>query len=241
MLVLRMGVCFFLAVFFLSARLGSAADNPDDSLAMEKLQEVQELVGEWNGLGTVGRNKTWDENLDCQWDLSGAQPSLQLAIDAGEKKEGPYFEQASLSYDPEGKEYVLTARLWGSEETLEFRGKAKTKSNLVLDRADKGKAKDDLDRVDLKILNDGDRLVYSLHRRIGKSKNFRQLAQIGLNRQGTSLAAANAGGPKCIVTGGAGTMTVSYNGATYYVCCSGCRAAFEDDPEKYIARAAKKP
>jgi YHS domain-containing protein len=27
---------------------------------------------------------------------------------------------------------------------------------------------------------------------------------------------------------------VLYKGKTYYVCCSGCRDAFKDDPEKYI-------
>ena len=29
-------------------------------------------------------------------------------------------------------------------------------------------------------------------------------------------------------------MPVAYQGKTYYVCCSGCRDAFRDDPEKYI-------
>jgi YHS domain-containing protein len=37
------------------------------------------------------------------------------------------------------------------------------------------------------------------------------------------------------VTGGLGTMTVSYEGKTYYVCCSGCRDEFKADPKKYIA------
>ena len=27
-----------------------------------------------------------------------------------------------------------------------------------------------------------------------------------------------------------------YKGKTYYVCCSGCKAAFEDEPERWIAR-----
>jgi YHS domain-containing protein len=29
-------------------------------------------------------------------------------------------------------------------------------------------------------------------------------------------------------------MRVSYKGKTYYVCCTGCRDAFNDDPVKYI-------
>jgi YHS domain-containing protein len=29
-------------------------------------------------------------------------------------------------------------------------------------------------------------------------------------------------------------MQVTHKGKTYYVCCSGCRDAFRDEPEKYI-------
>ena len=41
-------------------------------------------------------------------------------------------------------------------------------------------------------------------------------------------------GPECIVSGGLGTMKVTYKGKDYYVCCSGCRDEFKSDPEKYI-------
>ncbi|MFM7112038.1 MAG: YHS domain-containing protein, partial [Planctomycetota bacterium] len=36
------------------------------------------------------------------------------------------------------------------------------------------------------------------------------------------------------VSGGAGTSTVSFKGETFYVCCSGCRDAFNENPEKYV-------
>jgi YHS domain-containing protein len=29
-------------------------------------------------------------------------------------------------------------------------------------------------------------------------------------------------------------MPVTYKGQTYYVCCTGCRDAFNETPEKYI-------
>jgi YHS domain-containing protein len=29
-------------------------------------------------------------------------------------------------------------------------------------------------------------------------------------------------------------MPVTYKGKTYYVCCTGCRDAFKENPEKYI-------
>jgi hypothetical protein len=46
--------------------------------------------------------------------------------------------------------------------------------------------------------------------------------------------AAGDARPECVVSGGLGTMAISYQGKTYHVCCSGCRDAFKDEPEKYI-------
>jgi hypothetical protein len=39
---------------------------------------------------------------------------------------------------------------------------------------------------------------------------------------------------ECVVSGGLGTMPVSYKGETFYVCCSGCKDAFVENPEKFI-------
>ena len=41
-------------------------------------------------------------------------------------------------------------------------------------------------------------------------------------------------GPECVVSGGKGTMAVSFQGKTYYVCCTGCRDEFKANPEKYV-------
>ena len=48
------------------------------------------------------------------------------------------------------------------------------------------------------------------------------------------------GKPECIVSGGAGTMAVSYMGKTYYVCCSGCRSEFNESPAKYVKEYEEK-
>jgi len=34
-------------------------------------------------------------------------------------------------------------------------------------------------------------------------------------------------------------MTVSYQGKTFPVCCSGCRDEFNENPEKYASKAAQ--
>ena len=36
------------------------------------------------------------------------------------------------------------------------------------------------------------------------------------------------------------TIAVSYKGKTYYVCCSGCRDLFNENPEAILAEAAER-
>ena len=69
-------------------------------------------------------------------------------------------------------------------------------------------------------------------KRAGRS-SFAKVYEVGATRKGVAFAAGDAT-PECIVSGGKGTMTVTFKGQTYYVCCSGCREAFQDNPEKYI-------
>ena len=60
---------------------------------------------------------------------------------------------------------------------------------------------------------------------------------------GTKEGESFSGGgkkPECVVTGGLGTMQVSYNGKTYYVCCSGCADEFKARPKKYVDEFEKK-
>jgi YHS domain-containing protein len=58
--------------------------------------------------------------------------------------------------------------------------------------------------------------------------------QVGVTKEGEPFAGAGDAQPECIVSGGKGTIKVVHKDKTYYVCCSGCRSAFRDDPEKYI-------
>ena len=68
---------------------------------------------------------------------------------------------------------------------------------------------------------------------------FAKKYQVGATKEGVPFAEGEAG-PECIVSGGLGTIKVTYKGETYYVCCSGCRRAFQDEPEKYIKEYQEK-
>src|SRR5439155_4634266 len=79
-------------------------------------------------------------------------------------------------------------------------------------------------------------------RRPPGAPQFSRLMEAGLLREGEAFASGGAAAnlPRCILTGGAASMTVSYQGKSYPVCCTGCRDEFNDNPEKYIKLAALK-
>src|SRR5207302_6657692 len=65
---------------------------------------------------------------------------------------------------------------------------------------------------------------------------FHRLGEVGYTRQGVAFAAGESY-PLCIVTEGRGTIQVQYKGKTYWVCCTGCKELFDEDPEAVLAEA----
>jgi hypothetical protein len=85
----------------------------------------------------------------------------------------------------------------------------------------------------MNIAGGGVRFVYTFSRKSKGSTIFTKLYDVNFSKEGESLA----GGGKekeCVVTGGLGTIAVTYMGKTYHVCCTGCRDAFLENPEKII-------
>ncbi|MCA9081882.1 MAG: hypothetical protein KDA58_15080, partial [Planctomycetaceae bacterium] len=66
---------------------------------------------------------------------------------------------------------------------------------------------------------------------------FLRFDTVATQREGTSFAKSDDdyGEKTCVISGGLGTMQVSHKGKSYWVCCTGCKAAFEEDPETWIA------
>src|SRR5262249_44079383 len=71
---------------------------------------------------------------------------------------------------------------------------------------------------------------------------FYRATEIGVTRKGESLTGGTTDfdtASKCIVTGGKATMSISYQGQTFPLCCTGCREEFKENPEKYIKKASQ--
>ncbi len=82
--------------------------------------------------------------------------------------------------------------------------------------------------------NDGARFIYSISIGKGEKGLTKKVVDVAHKKEGEAIAGTGGKKNECIVTGGTGTMTVTYNGMTFYVCCSGCRDEFNANPKKYV-------
>ena len=197
------------------------------------LEEFNGLIGGWRGSAQPVRNSTkgaWTEKAEWVWDIKKDAIALQYKI-----KDGQALQTARLTFDPDRKTYHLTATL-PDKSTRDYTGKLEEKK-LVLDS--EPDATDYVHRITVTQLNEKRTLVLFEKRPAG-GERYSRVVEVGYTREGTTLAIEGAGEPVCIVSGGKGTMKVTYKGKTYWVCCTGCRDAFNDDPEGIIAEAAER-
>lgn len=216
----------------LRAREKSERLTPEEKVQVQSaLEQFNGLIGGWRGAAQPvrGSNKgAWTEKAEWVWEIKKDSAAIRYQI-----KDGKAMTEARLTYDPEQKLFQLTAKLPDSS-TREYAGKLEG-NKLVLDsRAD---AEGYVHRVTVTQLNEKRTLVL-FEKRPAEGDRFSRVVEVGYTREGTTLAVEGAGEPECIVSGGKGTMQLTYKGKTYWVCCTGCRDAFNDDPEGIIAEAA---
>jgi len=204
------------------------------------------LVGRWKGQG-VPRDKGanqfrgWTETHTWAWIFAKGKPAgLSVTIEGGK-----VLAAGKLSYDQARKRYLLEATepkpLGGRiafEGTLDESGKL-----LVLDRTGAtGKSARDAGKVRLSLRPNANYVRYTMteDRQEPGAFPFTRLIEVGLTKEGESFAGGSMASerPKCIVTGGAAAMTLTYQGRTFPICCTGCRDEFNDNPEKYVKKAA---
>ena len=210
-----------------------AVDSPNIAAQKAALAQFNPLIGKWRGVGQPRRGSTqgaWQETAEWVWDFSDHGAAVRVNFDKGK-----LAKMLRLKFDPTAKEYV--GELTTAENGVEtYRGKFQKDDILVLTSA---AADDEVRQITITRLNEKRTLVL-FEKRAATQTSFNRVAEVGYTREGTRLATSNTSGPECIVTGGAGTMEVKYKGETYYVCCSGCRQAFDDDPEGVIKEAAER-
>src|SRR5262245_57311609 len=207
-----------------------AAASADKSAAKDALKELQEFIGGWKGNGGLDkprpspRDPVWSENISWSWRFKGDDAWMSMAI-----KDGKLFKSGELRYLPDKKVYQLTATDLKDKKFV-FEGTIKS-DVLTLTRVDADTK--ETQQIQMNTAAEGDRFVYRVAHKGKDSTIWKKDYMIGCTREGVSLGKVDKKN-ECVVSGGLGTMPISYKGETYYVCCSGCADAFKEDPEKYI-------
>lgn len=195
----------------------------------EALKPFAGLVGDWRGSGQPQRGSTrgaWAETGRWAWKLTAGSAALEFQVTRGK-----LLRSATLVPGKEDGTLRLEAVL-ADGSRREFGGKAVAGRPLILTATDP-KA-DGPGRVTLTQPNDA-RSLLLFEGKNAETGQFYRIAEVGYTKQGVAFAASGESGPICIVTEGKGTIPVSYQGKTYYVCCSGCKDLFNEDPAAVLA------
>lgn len=217
---------------WLFAAAASAAETTADRAQADKLAlaPLQVYVGGWRGVGQLRRGSNqgaWTETADWAWKFSGDRAALVF-----EAPQGKYYTSGHLSAGEKPGVFELLATHSEDKTEDRFTGGIDDKQQLVL-VADKP-ADDRPNRISIRTVAHGDRLIMLYEKRLAGTDRYTRLAEVGYTRKGSSFAKGSSQ-PECVVTGGLGTIEVQYQGKTYLVCCTGCRDLFNDDPEGVLA------
>lgn len=206
-----------------------SAKDKDLEEVKEMLQEIQAFIGPWKGSGQPLRpgasKKLWDETLDWGWKFT--KKEVYLTVNFTKSRN---WKSGELRYllDDDIFQFIVIDK---EDKKRVFEGELKN-NYLTLERTDpKTKEKQ---RFVMNSAGDGVRFIYRYEFKPTNRSRFTKDYIVGMTKVGASLGSVKKD-RECVVTGGLGTMTVSYKGKVYYVCCSGCRDAFNMDPEKIIA------
>ena len=197
---------------------GAPADPQHRETCVKVLKPLGVLVGEWKGVGQPRRGSNlgaWSEKAQAAWKFDEKQSGLVLNFDPGQHYKSVVFSVAKDAVTPEL--YLMSA----GGQTIQLKRNDESTAHKTSDKPTKD--------VAWVFESSPDALPQT------RQASYRRLSEIGLTRAGARLARGNSGERQCIVTGGLGTIKVSHEGKTYFVCCEGCQQAFAADPAGTIA------
>jgi YHS domain-containing protein len=223
------------AIAILVALASPSIEAEKDPAPIEALKPFNVLIGKWNASGvpegTLEEKQKghWTETLQWAWQFKGNDVWIVVSFDTGK-----YFARGELRHEKDDN-YQLKLETT-DKKTLTFQGPLKNKE-LRLERIDD--TTKETQRLVFSLLH-SNRIVYRYETKAADKTFFTKVYRVGAGKDGEPFVSVGFNEKECVVSGGQGTSTVSYMGKTYYVCCSGCRDAFNDDPAKYVAAFEKK-
>ncbi|MDB5353314.1 MAG: hypothetical protein JWN86_4561 [Planctomycetota bacterium] len=195
----------------------------------------EHLIGGWKGQGIPAKNrlKGWPEQHMWAWKFVKGKP-VGLSV---EIKGGKFLAKGQLKHDDKGGLYTLEGTDTDGKPVV-FSGKLDEDTQILSIERQDAPAELGKERVDIALNQNKIRYTMRLFRQEPDAPQFALVYDANLGKDGESFAAGGAAAdlPKCIVTGGAGGMTVAFEGKSYPICCTGCRDEFNDNPAKYVKK-----
>jgi YHS domain-containing protein len=216
-----------LAISAASVFAAPPAETPNKA-SKEALSQFNSMIGGWRGTAQPRRGSaagSWRESAEWVWDFSQPAPAIRYVV-----TDGKLLKSVRMTFDDKANQFRATAEL-PDGSTREYAGKLNDDKLILESQPD---AKNEIHRLTVTRLNDK-RTIVLFEKKRATSRGLARVAEVGYTREGTRLAVEGADGPECVVTGGKGTIAISYKGQTYYVCCSGCKQAFNENPDKILA------
>lgn len=199
--------------------------------ADDAARDFNKLVGTWKGAGApegsqeVRQKGHWSETLTVLWKFEKGETWLDFTF-----ADGKLFAKARLQQgnkDPNQWSFEATRP---DKTTVTYVGPWDGKLFQLTRDVSETKT---VERLTVSPLHDN-RFIYRMDTRKADSTLWTKTYQVGHTKEGVAFAESGDGDRECVVTGGKGTMAVTFEGKTYYVCCTGCRDEFKDDPKKYV-------
>ncbi len=212
-----------ISIFFL---LWPSASADEPSAQREALSRFQFLVGPWRATGRSygDKEEAWQESVAWEWDV-GTGFALVAMFEGGR-----VFRSGRLEAGTEADAFVFLGVRADGRETR-YAGAMKGARLILEEVVAEGAAASE--RIVLHPLHDN-RYLLLLEARPGGRGSFKKAVELGCTREGEPFVKVDPA-KMCPVTGGLGTIGVTYEGKTYWVCCTGCKIAFDKDPARFLA------
>ena len=227
---------FYFALLFLFCQQGRLKAEDDTATAIRLLQPFNTMIGTWKGYGVpegtaAERNQgQWTESISCAWQFQKKDAAIILDF-----VQGKHLKRGELRPILPTKRYRLKITTTTKTEIV-FEGELKNKV-LVLERVDPEKKESQ--KLVFTLLH-SNRMLYRYEVKSVEKSFYNKRYQVGATKDGEPLVTQGINERECIVSGGSGTSTVTFQGKTYYVCCSGCRDAFLENPTRFVKEFEKR-
>ena len=225
----------------------SAADRNRERV-QQALNPWQMMLGGWRGTThkKIGGFSSV-ETVEWVWDFLSDKTTPTLVMTA---ENSPYFQTGRLTYLVEEEKFQFTAV---DKEGLErvYQGTNSKPAPHAAGTNNEPKSVHRLHLIQVSpalperlaeimfiITDDNQYLLEVFDKRDGRTV---PLDTIGNQREETAFAVNGTDevAGTCLISRRRGHLPVRYQGRSYVVCCSGCQAAFEKEPDRWLARLSR--